>query len=365
MKKSDYSRYTRYTLRNILLAVIALGFCGCSVFGPQSIMAGRGTYNEVINQTHDEQILNVLVRQRYDESFSMISVASVTANLQFRASIGWNIGFGPPADYAGNLVPLSGGVVYEDNPTISYIPLSGEDFLRRMLTPVSIIEMLLLRQYSYRPDLMPILAVHRINGLQNNLLTGKPTSPEFLRLVDLLGQLWKAGVVQTVKTTDTSGQEQIVWDIHDYQDGHRDKLREFLDLLGIKVKPGESKISLPLRNEAGSPDSAVHFTTRSAYSVLRVFGSGIEIPPSHLEAGIVEPLSSGLPEDKRVITIRSSKTPPDNATVQIRFRGRWFYIDASDTNSKRSFVFLRTFIGMRLADPAAGHQAPVITVPVR
>jgi len=66
MKKNVYFRYTS---RNILLAVIALGLCGCTVFGPQSIMAGRGTYNEVINQTHDEQILNALVRQRYDESF--------------------------------------------------------------------------------------------------------------------------------------------------------------------------------------------------------------------------------------------------------------------------------------------------------
>lgn len=66
----------------------------------------------------------------------------------------------------------------------------------------------------------------------------------------------------------------------------------------------------------------------------------------------------------RLIKIRSSEKRPDEATVQIRFRDWWYYIDARDTQSKRAFLFLRTFVGIRLADPAGAHQAPVITVPV-
>jgi hypothetical protein len=59
----------------------ALNLCGCVAIGPRSITAGRGAYAEVINRTEDEQILNVIVRQRYDETFGMISVTSVTASL--------------------------------------------------------------------------------------------------------------------------------------------------------------------------------------------------------------------------------------------------------------------------------------------
>ena len=44
--------------------------CGCATVGPVSIAAGRGAYAEVINRTEDEQILNVVVRQRYDETFA-------------------------------------------------------------------------------------------------------------------------------------------------------------------------------------------------------------------------------------------------------------------------------------------------------
>ena len=89
--------------RSALLVVSVLGLCGCAIVGPQSITAGRGVYTEVINRTEDEQILNVLVRQRYDETFGMISVASVTANLQFSARAATNIGIGDSDNYAGNL----------------------------------------------------------------------------------------------------------------------------------------------------------------------------------------------------------------------------------------------------------------------
>jgi hypothetical protein len=89
--------------------------------------------------------------------------------------------------------------------------------------------------------------------------------------------------------------------------------------------------------------------------------AGIEIPVSHLEAGIVEPLRAPIPEEMRLLTIRSAEDLPDNATVRVLFRDHWFYIDATDTHSKIAFAFLRTFIGMRLAD-AGALKSPVITL---
>ena len=67
---------------------------GCAVVGPQAISAGCGAYTETINRTEDEQTLNMLVRTRYDETFGMMSVASVTAGLRFRAQAATNTGIG-------------------------------------------------------------------------------------------------------------------------------------------------------------------------------------------------------------------------------------------------------------------------------
>lgn len=350
--------------RNAVLVVATLGLCACATIGPQSITAGRGAYAEVINNTEDEQILNVLVRQRYDETFGMMSVASITANLQFSTQVAANIGIGDSDNYSGNLVPLAAGVGYEENPTISYVPLSGEDFTRRMLTPVSAGEWILVGQNAEHPGQVFALAAKRVNGLRNSLLAAEPPSSAFKDFVELYDQLRRAGVLDIVQVAKTGSERAYFWDIHDYEEAHGNGVLKLLDLIGIKVKLDGSAILLPIREAIGRSDSAVHVQTRSAYDVLRVFGTGIEIPPAHLEAGIVEPLRRAVPIQDRFITIRSSETRPDNATVRIRFRDHWFYIDATDTQSKRAFLFLRTFIGMRLADTGAAQKAPIITVPV-
>jgi hypothetical protein len=352
------------TYRSALLVVGALGLCGCAAVGPQSITAGRGVYTEVINRTEDEQILNVLVRLRYDETFGMTTVASVTANLRFSAQASADIGIGDSDNYAGNLVPLSAGVAYEENPTISYVPLSGEDFTRRMLSPVVPNEWILIGGPAKHPGQVFALATQRVNGLRNPLLGEEPPSPDFERFVDLYEQLRRAGVLDIVQAPKTGDTVNYFWDIHDYEEAHGDSVRELLNLLGIEVKPDGSPILLPLRQAIGRSNSAIHLQTRSAYGVLQVFAAGIEVPPAHLKAGIVEPITWQVPEERRFMTIRSSERRPDNATVQVRFRDRWFYIDATDTRSKRAFSFLRTFIGARLADPGAAQQAPVLTVPV-
>jgi len=354
----------RARVRVAVLVLSTLVFCSCAVVGPRSITAGRGVYAEVINRTEDEQILNALVRLRYDETFGMITVASVTANLSFIARVSTDIGIGDSDDYAGNLVPLSGGAVYEENPTISYVPLSGEDFMRRMVTPVSTNEWILLTSPAPHPGQVFALAVRRVNGLRNPLLGEASPSLEFMRFVDLYEKLRLDGVLALVRGTNDRSDDSFSWFIHDYEDSHGDSVRELLDLLGIEVEPDGSEILLPLREAVGGSASEVNVQTRSAWDVLRAFGAGIEIPPPHLEAGIVEPLTYQMPDFLRFITIRSSEKRPDDATVQVRFRDWWFYIDATDTQSKRAFAFLRTFIGMRLADPGTVQQAPVLTVPV-
>jgi hypothetical protein len=137
-----------------------------TLVGPRSITSGRGDYAEVINRREDEQILNVIVRQRYNETFGMMTLASITANLKFRAQVGANAGVGDSDSHDGNLVPLSRGVVYEESPTISYVPLGGEDFTRRMLSPVSINEWILLSDNSRDRGHMLALAIRRVNGLR-------------------------------------------------------------------------------------------------------------------------------------------------------------------------------------------------------
>jgi hypothetical protein len=382
------TKFLRSLGRSASILVYALGIYGCATVGPQSITAGRGLYNEVINRTEDEQVLNALVRLRYNETFGMISVASVTASLRFRAVATTEIGVGDSVNYAGNLVPLSAGVAYEENPTISYVPLDGEEFMRRMLSPISISEWILMSGSVKRKGDLLGLAVRRINGLRSPLPGDEPPSPQFARALELYDRLRQAAVLDIVQAPETGkkvnyvllGQAGVLdivqapgfgkkinyfWEIHDYEDAHSDSVRELLEILGIDAKLDGSEILLPVRVAVGRSSSAIHVQTRSLYDLLRIFGAGIEIPSAHLEAGIVEPLASVDSEREQLVRIRSSEDRPAAATVQIRFHDRWFYIDATDTRSKGGFMFLRTFIGVRLAARGTAQRAPVLTVPVR
>jgi hypothetical protein len=353
----------------VLLGACALWLCSCTVIGPRSISGGRGAYAEVINTTEDEQILGVVVRMRYDETFGMLSVASITASLRFRTQAGTNIGVGDSDNFAGNLVPLSLGVAYEENPTISYIPLSGEDFTRRMLSPISVEEWLLLSNAVRRTDLIFAVAVSRINGLRSSLLGDAPRSREFERVTELYGKLVDAGVLNYARDQGDQGESRYFWDFHQYANEYRDSVRELLDLLGIEVELDGSQILLPLRETVGPSSSAIHIGPRSAYEIFRLFAAGVDVPADHLEAGIVEPVGSAMASREPFIQIRSEErgwwdSRPDESTVAVRHRDRWFYIDETDTQSKRAFAFLQTLIGMRLANDDAKQRAPVLTVPL-
>lgn len=69
-------------------SVLGLSLPGCAVVGSVVLNNGRPAYNAVIDATADEQILSMIVRQRYDDTFGMLAVSSVTASLRIGASVG-------------------------------------------------------------------------------------------------------------------------------------------------------------------------------------------------------------------------------------------------------------------------------------
>ena len=103
------------TILVVLCAILGV-LSGCAVVGPTSISMGRADYNEAINKTDDDQLLMSIVRGRYGETFSLLAVTGVAANVRFGTNAGVNIGFGPDENYAGNLVPFSGGLGLRGEP---------------------------------------------------------------------------------------------------------------------------------------------------------------------------------------------------------------------------------------------------------
>ena len=363
MRSAGRSPRMMKRLRCAVGLVLALAWAGCNAVGPSAITNGRGTYNAVINKTEDEQILTLLVRQRYDETFGLLAVSSVTASIRVGASVGANAGIGPESAYAGNLVPLSAQATYEENPTISYIPLRGEQFVERMLAPISLEQALLLSRAS--TDEIEVLrwVVRRVNGLGNPLYSPERAGSDFERFIDLYVRLREHGVLDIVRSQE--GEYEML--LHGIEGEDAQQVREFLTTLGIRVdlESQRDQVLLPMTFLVGAPRTdAVDLETPSVLEVIRAASAGVEVPEEHLSAGIARPPAPRGAERASIVSIRSSKTRPENAAVAVEHRGWWFSIDATDTRSKQSFMILRTLIGMRLDQTVPSQQAPVLTVPV-
>ncbi len=62
------------------------------------------------------------------------------------------------------------------------------------------------------------------------------------------------------------------------------------------------------------------------------------------------------------IDVHSGNERPEQSYVAIRYRDKWFWVDSTDSNSRRTFVYLSIAFNLTLAGKEAGGQ---VIVPIR
>jgi hypothetical protein len=363
MNRLAYST-TVIALRIGLASALSL-LIGCAAVGPASISNGRMAYNEVLNYTEDQQLLNAIVRERYGQTFGMLSVSSVTANMKFRVSIDGEFRAWGTSETAAKVTPLSLGTAYEENPTISYAPIQGEAVLRRLVTPITIQEGFLLLSMARERQIVERFLFKRLNRLSAPL--DGPRTPEAERAGFIARELREAGILrfgQVAGPDESRPQYMIIFEA--YSDEYKPLIREYLGLLGVEEEVVDGRtITLPLRSSSTSDQNAViDIETPSVLEWLRLAGIMIEVPEAHIAQGIVEPGGWSGREENRLMTIHTSKRRPGDAIVSIRFRDWWFFVDATDTRSKNSFALLKFLVRLRLNPEDTKQTVPVLTVPV-
>jgi hypothetical protein len=351
--------------RTTTLLMVLCTFSGCSVVGPASINMGRASYNEAINSTEDEQMLLTIVKGCYGETFSLLAVSGVVANVRFRTNAAVQVGFGSGENYAGNLVPFSGGLVYEENPTITYEPVYGEHYLRQLMSPIPLDLLVLSVRAGRQSAQQYTMLVKRINNLRNPDYLDAPYAqpdPRFQRFVELNMELDKAGVLDIL----ADPREEVPFDIliRDYVPAYSEKVREYLSLLGIPMPVDESKnIILPVYFAVKGRDlHGIAISTRSTADLIQILRATVKIPQEHADAGLAmnypRPGLAG-----KDIHIHASKDKPKRAAVAVKHRGYWFYIDDTDMRSKLFYKTVRALWSVSIAASGDRRTAPVLTIP--
>ena len=353
-------------LRAIAGGLLLAAMQACTSLGPDSLSERRPAYNEAIAATNAEQYLAWFVRMRYGLPSSHLAVSSITANVRFRTNAEVQFGFGPTDNYTGNLVPFSGGVVYDENPTISYVPVQGEEHFRSLLSPLPMDLLGLLLNMSFHPETVFAVLVRRVNGVPNpDFITDRDqeTDSRFAELLTLMSLLGVADKLTFFQSSDNPIRYSV-W-IHDYTPQHAGSVGRLLELLRIEgIEPDGRDIVLPVVGALKRPvNRSIAIQTRSALDIARIASASVEVPAADHDAGLtIEFPKAGIPGE--YIRVQRAASRPANAAATTRFRDWWYYIAGDDTRSKLYFVLISTLMTMQLSDAAAEARAPVLTVPV-
>lgn len=100
--------------------------------------------------------------------------------------------------------------------------------------------------------------------------------------------------------------------------------------------------------------------SRSCVRILSELASFVEVPEEHLANGIAPYLGEQGSENQPLLRVFTCPRKPANAFISICYEGHWFWIDKSDSQSKRTIAYLLVLLA--LADTGARESLPVITI---
>lgn len=397
--------------------------CGGCATGPRTIETVRLPYNESVKITSEEQLLLNIVRLRYGETPSSLAVSSIASQTEFQGDLSLIPFFGVAGGDAqvggkSRFIPHA-GIAGVDRPTVSLTPLDDHDFTRNLFTPLSLDGILYLVKTTWPISTVFRLYLENLNWVANAQFASGPTPKaipvfrEFRRGIDLMQRLQDRGwlVFSAEERTRKLGGPFLPTEItpHAAMAAAKSGLRYILDPktgsfdltkresypvlfvhpVGVMspemkelakifhLKPGRSfyDVSIEAKNPFSDSRSSGERTTldlepRSPLQALYFVSQGVEVPQEHTELNLVRTTrdSSGNPFDWRSVTdalFRVVWSPevsrPKQASVAVRFRNGWFYIEETDHVTKATFSLLLELSRMQLH--ASGPAGLLLTLP--
>lgn len=355
----------------ILFATIAsmLFLNGCQSIGPGSVARDRFDYSWSIGESWKRQTLLNIVKLRYLDPPIFVDVAQIVSGytLQTTASANGLVNWPQYGPAAGSLT-LGAQGQYTDRPTITYTPLTGNKFIKGLMTPLPPDSVFFTIQSGWPADGVMFATVSEINGLKNqgtsvNGVT--PPDPQFMRVIQLMRQIQLSGAVAMRIKQDSSKQQTTLLTFRS-KDISPETLADILELRKLlRLDPDADEFRLVF---GANPvdDHEVAMVTRSIMQQMATMASQVDVPSEDVSQGRAAPgwetVTNGV-SWPRLIKICSSKEAPKDAFVSIPYRGHWYYIDDRDLKSKRVFSFMMLLF--TLADTGEKEPLPLVTIPAQ
>jgi hypothetical protein len=338
--------------------------------GPDTVTRDRFDYSETVAESWKSQMLLNLVKIRYGDAPVFLDVGQIVAGYSFQRQVsvvGVSSLFhsGPPP---GAIVGSVGGAAqgtFNDSPTITYAPLTGERFARSMMMPIPPSAVLNVIQAGFPADEVFRLTVQSANGVDNRLVRRqhvRPASPEFYILLRDLGRIQASGNIG-VRLDRADKEDRLLLALRpNLAAAIENAGLEIAKILGLNPAIREFRV---VYGAVPADDKEIALLTRSIREVLVDLSSVIAVPEAHVTERRVGPTPEADlgPEGPipPLIRIAHSANRPGDAFAAVPYRGYWFSIDDRDMASKNVFsfiMFLFTFV-----ETGAKEAAPILTIP--
>jgi hypothetical protein len=341
---------------------------GCHSVGPGTVARDRFDYSASIGESWKRQTLLNIVKLRYLDPPIFVDVGQIVAGYQLQgsATLGGQLSSGQAIQ--GNSLNMGGSATFIDRPTITYVPLTGNKFIKGLMTPLSPESVFFTIQSGWPADGVLFATVASINGLKNQetSITGvTPPDPAFLRVLALMREIQLSGAVAMRVQLDGQKQQTTLLTFRS-QDIPPETLKQILELrrlLGLDPNASEFKLVF---GTSASNDKEVAVVTRSLLQQMTTMATQVEAPAQDVQEGRATPgwdAVSASTNAVRLITIHSSVNKPPDAFAAVNYRAHWFYIDDRDLKSKRVLAFMLMLF--TLADTGEKEPLPLITIPAQ
>lgn len=340
---------------------------GCAHLGPKTVAVDRFDYGSAIAESWKQQTLLNIVKLRYMDLPIFVDVSSVVSGYSLETGVSVVGSLPQTTSFGGNTATLGGSARFTDRPTITYVPMTGEKFLRGLITPIDPKNIFFMLQSGYPADFVLGLTVESLNGVRNRSSAGgvaREADPEFLHALQLMREVQAAGAVgMRVEENDGRGQTTVLFFRRDSIPADIvEKTREIRRLLNLPLD--EQRFILTYSPMPGSAQELA-VNSRSMLQIMQAFASYVQVPEEHLKTHRATPSVDREFEARQEggVRILSGKDKPADAFAAVRYRAHWFWVDDSDLSSKRALTAVMFFF--TLTEGGTNEKLPLVTIPAQ
>jgi len=369
MFKTILSIRSLATARLSLAAALAFAaaLAGCTHLGPKTIAVDRFDYSTAIGDSWKQQTLLNIVKLRYMDLPVFVDVASIVSGYSMQTGVSVNGTLSSASAIQGNYVAAGGQAIYTDRPTITYVPLTGEKFLRGLLTPIDPKNIFFMLQAGYAADFILGLTVESLNGVRNRPTAAgalREADPEFIRALELMREVQAAGAVgMRVEEDKAKGQTAVLFFRRD--DLPADIVAKSVEIRRLLKLSADSQQFVLAYSPVRGAENELAVNSRSMLQIMAAFATYLDVPEVHLKEHRATPaFEDAAPESRpEAVRIHSSKDKPASPFAAVRYRDHWFWIDDGDWRTKRALTAVMFFF--TLAETGDPGKLPLITIPAQ